>query len=568
MLARRLYSAAVVALAVLLLIPAPRRAAATQKFGPLQFSGNLQSQNLIRTPDADTYKYIQNRNTAHLKLEYKWLEAGKFYNKYEIPFIDSSNLFVFYRGVYDSIYDTTPDTLEKEDAHGKNYAGLNVFDFAKKIHAASALRLESLGRDGRNALKFDSALREAYTDIKFRGIPLTVRAGRQQVVWGETDNFRMLDRVNPLDLTWHFFLEFPAPAFGWDEIRRPLWMFKFLYDLGDVWKFSQSFLEWYWNPGDWYPAKQAFLPRPWGLRFLDPLTNPIDGAFLGGVCARSPFVMKNGIHRCNGLIDGTKLFKQGDYQRNPMQNSQVGVRYHGLTPFGLEFTLNYFYQRWAGDDGTDYAPLRGVRATFNTAVDNARFNGFIKKGVFPAEFIAPYIHTLGASANYSDEAYTQAVYRFETIYDVGIPFFDLGKVTLIDNPSLPGVTRKNMWKGMIAFDRPTWIKSLNKKTTVFFTGQFFWHYLVNNPGCEAQTVANLPPRERAKLGSCLVGGLDLPSSQRPAAVSYRDKIIDTVLGAVTLTRAWYHCAACGHGFAPRDAGLGVAGASLSPGCGR
>jgi hypothetical protein len=48
-------------------------------------------------------------------------------------------------------------------------------------------------------------------------------------------------------------------------------------------------------------------------------------------------------------------------------------------------------------------------------------------------------------------------------------------------------------------------------------------------------------------------------------VAYRDKVIDTVLGAVTLTRAWYHCVACGHGFAPRDAGLGVAGASMSPG---
>jgi hypothetical protein len=48
-------------------------------------------------------------------------------------------------------------------------------------------------------------------------------------------------------------------------------------------------------------------------------------------------------------------------------------------------------------------------------------------------------------------------------------------------------------------------------------------------------------------------------------VSYRDKFIDTVLGPVTLTRAWYHCLACGHGFAPRDAELGVASASLSPG---
>ncbi|HEY5357614.1 MAG TPA: hypothetical protein VIJ82_07965 [Streptosporangiaceae bacterium] len=45
---------------------------------------------------------------------------------------------------------------------------------------------------------------------------------------------------------------------------------------------------------------------------------------------------------------------------------------------------------------------------------------------------------------------------------------------------------------------------------------------------------------------------------------YRDKSFDTVLGLVTVTRAWYHCAACGHGRAPRDAELGMA-ASMSPG---
>jgi hypothetical protein len=47
--------------------------------------------------------------------------------------------------------------------------------------------------------------------------------------------------------------------------------------------------------------------------------------------------------------------------------------------------------------------------------------------------------------------------------------------------------------------------------------------------------------------------------------AYRDKVTDTVLGPVTLSRAWYHCAACGHGLAPRDAELGVAGQSMSPG---
>jgi hypothetical protein len=46
----------------------------------------------------------------------------------------------------------------------------------------------------------------------------------------------------------------------------------------------------------------------------------------------------------------------------------------------------------------------------------------------------------------------------------------------------------------------------------------------------------------------------------------RAKTITTVLGPVTLQRAWYHCAACKRGFAPRDARLGLLpGGVLSPG---
>jgi hypothetical protein len=45
----------------------------------------------------------------------------------------------------------------------------------------------------------------------------------------------------------------------------------------------------------------------------------------------------------------------------------------------------------------------------------------------------------------------------------------------------------------------------------------------------------------------------------------RPKSVTTVLGPVLVMRAWYHCAGCGRGFAPRDDQLGVAGTSLSPG---
>jgi hypothetical protein len=80
-----------------------------------------------------------------------------------------------------------------------------------------------------------------------------------------------------------------------------------------------------------------------------------------------------------------------------------------------------------------------------------------------------------------------------------------------------------------------------------------------------------------KLGAGVLGKLlgadpgyrgprvDCGAGHQAEFVSYRDKVIDTVLGPVTITRAWYHCADCKHGLAPRDAELGVAGASLSPG---
>jgi len=56
-----------------------------------------------------------------------------------------------------------------------------------------------------------------------------------------------------------------------------------------------------------------------------------------------------------------------------------------------------------------------------------------------------------------------------------------------------------------------------------------------------------------------------PSGHQATFAGRRPKTFTTVLGPVRVIRAWYHCAGCGRGFAPRDERLGVAGTSLSPG---
>ncbi len=57
-----------------------------------------------------------------------------------------------------------------------------------------------------------------------------------------------------------------------------------------------------------------------------------------------------------------------------------------------------------------------------------------------------------------------------------------------------------------------------------------------------------------------------PRCGQPARyVDRRAKTVTSVLGALTIQRAYFHCDPCAAGFCPRDAALGVAGTSLSPG---
>ena len=56
-----------------------------------------------------------------------------------------------------------------------------------------------------------------------------------------------------------------------------------------------------------------------------------------------------------------------------------------------------------------------------------------------------------------------------------------------------------------------------------------------------------------------------PCGQTAHYAGRRAKTCTTVLGRLTLQRAYYHCPACHHGCFPRDAALGLARTDLSPG---
>jgi hypothetical protein len=59
--------------------------------------------------------------------------------------------------------------------------------------------------------------------------------------------------------------------------------------------------------------------------------------------------------------------------------------------------------------------------------------------------------------------------------------------------------------------------------------------------------------------------IDCGAGHRASFVSYREKTFDTVVGPISVSRAYYHCPDCHAGVVPKDRQLGLAGVSISPG---
>lgn len=459
---------------------------ATIKYGPLQISGNFETQNLVRDPSITKYQFIQNRNTMRIRVDYDWLQNGKFIDKIDVPFIERSKLYLLYRGVYDGFYDIKPSDSQVGQTRWDDLVGGSI---------------NNLSGQQRSDDKFENRLREAYVDLKLKGAPLSFRLGRQQVIWGESDQFRLMDIWNPLDTSWHVQQE------SWDNIRIPLWLAKGLWDIGDLGPLSNTFLEVVYNPGDFQPgAKVAFLPQPWGLPFPNPLrsgqindANP--AAPIGpSTVFISPNFCPNGV-----CLEGTSL-RQGDFKRNPQDASEVGGRFHFVTPQGLELSTDYLYGRGRGVgaaspfavkiEGVDLPALplgtpsaANLIGRYQPDINNPGVTVPVIPVNIKAKVIHPYMHIFGLTGNYFEGDFTQSVLRFEMAYAMGEPFQTVDPNTLVPvtlkgkpNAALAGqssplgFTKRDIWAGMVGFDRPTWIRFLNDKATWFITTQLFWNY--------------------------------------------------------------------------------------------
>jgi hypothetical protein len=489
---------------------------ATMKFGTLQLSGNLETENSIRTPDFSTADFVMNRNTARLRVDWDWVDRGKFMDGFDVPFVKRSKLYLLYRGVYDGFYEVAPggrqvgvtrfDDLVGGPIAG-NRAGSLIGDCADPSSLAGGCLRDGLytrmSGHARAAAKIENRLREAYVDLKLQDLPLSFRIGRQQVIWGESDQFRLMDIWNPLDLSWHLVHE------PFEELRVPMWLIKGLYDFDEIGPVSNAFFELVYNPFDFHAGtKASFLPHPWGAPFPDP-TRP------GQVQTLFPqaYVAEHGLYAKTDPqtgkpassylgspvfdLQGTSVTK-GDFHKNPAEASEVGWRFHGVLSNGLEFTLNHLYGRSRGIGAIAGTPAKlKMQSVYiqSEEPDLGTFEGIpVKRVAVTAKYMHPYSHIFGFTANYFDGDFTQIVFRLETAYQLGAAV-----QTIEDEKRVPvlyggpggipapflaplGFDKRNVWAGMVGFDRPTWIRFLNPRATWMLSGQAFWSYIDGRVG--------------------------------------------------------------------------------------
>jgi hypothetical protein len=309
---------------------------------------------------------------------------------------------------------------------------------------------------------------EFYADFS-RG-PFFFRIGKQNLAWGETDTFRLLDAINPLDNT------FGGPFEDLDDRRIPLWMLRGSYNFGDVGPISSAMIEAFWVPGTWDVTVAPYAPS--GTAYAAPIPD-------------------TGIRRF--------LYRPD----KDMSNSRWGVRLMGVLGNNLNVTLAHYKTfldmptaRLGVEPGT--AVLIGTSRAWQ-------------------ELIWEDVQITGASFNYCDPR-TDIIFRGEAAWfwdepvfipeenlkfsDTSIPLppalidliseaigtdlADLGITALPINPTGGTVPEKNILRYMFGFDKYLWVRPLNPRTTFMVSGQYFGQWVPDYDSRQKQLLALYP----------------------------------------------------------------------------
>jgi hypothetical protein len=156
-----------------------------------------------------------------------------------------------FRGEYEGVYDYGPAEYRTHYQYDNEILVPHAPSGAVANIPQARDRLRSVG-------VHRERLFQAYLETEIE--KLLIRFGRQILSWGETDVFRLLDNINPLDSSFGGFL---VPL---DERRVPIDMLRLNYSIGELGPLYEMFVEAYAAIDDQVGFDPGIpVGSPWGL---------------------------------------------------------------------------------------------------------------------------------------------------------------------------------------------------------------------------------------------------------------------------------------------------------------
>ncbi len=288
---------------------------------------------------------------------------------------------------------------------------------------------------------------------------LFLRIGKQQVVWGRTDLFRVLDIINPVDFARHNIYD------ELEDIRIPQWIASAEFRWGAVGAFDDLNLQFVWNFDEFRPNNLGQGGSPYSILDAGSFFRAMNNCWENG-CTVSNFVPAAAIGLDDpGLIAADFApnvigIRQVDLPEWKLSNTQGGVKLEGVYK-DVGFSLNYyhFFQQ--------LPVLRGDIESVNAFTGEvADWDHLI---AFDINF--PEVDLLGGSLDlYVDSL--KSVVRVEAAYTQGEEFANTLEADLYSD--------SDVFRWVLGVDRNTFIPFLNKKRAFLISGQIFGEHLLDH----------------------------------------------------------------------------------------
>jgi hypothetical protein len=349
-------------------------------------------------------------------------------------------------------------------------------------------------------------LRELYVDATLLGSgdnEINFRLGKQQVIWGRTDLFRVLDVINPVDYSRNNIYD------ELEDIRIPMWMLKTDFRFGATGPFDDFNMQVVWNFDKFRPNNLGQCGTPNVI--LDA------GCFFRG--------MKN-LWDNGGTVANFAPFDPADPSLGLLATNfgpqTIGIRNVELPSWSLSNTqLGFKVEGVKGDFGwsvnalTYRSQLPSLRAG-NVEVVNPFVGGEAQTHDYLIAFDVafPRVNLLGASVDYYSQA-IDTVFRVEVAGTQGEEFANTLRPELY--------SESDVVRFVIGADKNVFIRPLNKDRAFLISGQIFGQHLLDHEVAQATLgEVGMPDWEKNYIATLLIKGWWMNDRLSPQLIMAHD----------------------------------------------